>query len=441
MNLSKEIYRERRQRLMNNLGLKNGIAVLRSGELATRNNDCEYEFRPHSSFFYLTGFKEPSAVVFILPSGESHMAVLPKDPEREQWDGFRYGITGAMQDFGMDQAVELDELDDLALELLDGTDQVALLMDDELLRDQVLNWRDQLAAKARQGAVAPAGLVDVSDTLHEMRLIKDMGEIEIMERAAHISVQAHIAAMQAVKPGMREFELEAELNYIFMKNGARVPAYNNIVASGSNACVLHYIKNDEKIEDGDLILIDAGGELGCYASDITRTFPANGKFSEPQAQLYQLVLDAYHEALTHMQVGKPYEDFHNAAVKVLTTGLVELGLLKGSVEELIESKAYREFYMHNTGHWLGLDVHDCGRYKINGDSRPFEAGMVVTLEPGLYVNPDNENVDAKWRGIGIRIEDDILIREDGPYVLTQGLAKEIHEIEALMASKALMASH
>ena len=435
MNLSKAIYRERRQRLMSQLGSDNTVAVIRSGELVTRNNDCDYEFRPHSSFFYLTGYQEPSAVLFILPSGESHMAVLPKDPEREQWDGFRHGITGAMQTFGLDQAAELDELDDLALELLDGADHIALLIDDEQLRDQALNWRDQLAARARQGAVAPKGLIDMSDAVHEMRLIKDLGEIEIMERAAQISVEAHTQAMKSVRPGMMEYQLEAELNYVFMKQGARVPAYNNIVASGKNACVLHYIKNDEKIEDGDLILIDAGGELGCYALDITRTFPANGKFSEPQAQLYQVVLDAYYAGLEQMVVGAPYDAFHNAAVQILTEGLVALGLLNGSVDELIESKAYRDFYMHNTGHWLGLDVHDCGRYKLNGEARPLEAGMVVTLEPGLYVNPDNENVDAKWRGIGIRIEDDILIQENGPFVLTHGLPKEIHEIEALMAAK------
>ncbi|MBM6552137.1 aminopeptidase P N-terminal domain-containing protein [Marinomonas ostreistagni] len=435
MTLSPDIYRARRQRLMQQLG-GDTVAVVRAGELCTRNNDCDYEFRPNSSFFYLTGFNEPSAVLFMLPDGASHLAVLPKDPEREQWDGFRHGMTGAMQDFAMDGAVELDELDDLALELLDGKQQVALLFDDALLRDQVLNWRDELAAKARQGAQAPVTLLDMTDAVHEMRLIKDSAEIELMERAAQISVQAHTQAMQSVAPGMMEYQLEAELNYVFMKQGARVPAYNNIVASGSNACVLHYIKNDEQIEDGDLILIDAGCELGCYASDITRTFPANGKFSEPQAQLYQLVLDAYHAGLKLMTVGQPYEAFHNAAVEVLTQGLVELGLLQGSVAELIESKAYRAFYMHNTGHWLGLDVHDCGRYKVDGASRPLQEGMVVTLEPGLYINPDDESVDPKWRGIGIRIEDDILIQAQGPYVLTHGLAKEIDEIEALMAANA-----
>lgn len=434
MKLSTDIYRSRRHTLMANLP-DHTVAVIRSGELCTRNNDCDYEFRPHSSFYYLTGFAEPSAVLLILPTGESHLAVLPKDPEREQWDGFRYGMTGAINEFGMDGAVELDELDDLAFELLDGAQNIALLMDDEVMRDHALGWRDALAAKARAGVVAPQAVIDMSDEIHELRLIKDSAEIEIMEKAAQISVAAHIQAMKTVQPGMMEYQLEAELNYHFMKHGARVPAYNNIVASGSNACVLHYIKNDEQIEDGDLILIDAGGELGCYASDITRTFPANGKFSEPQAQLYQVVLDAYHAGLEQLRVGKPYDAFHNATVEVLTDGLVKHGLLQGNVSELIESKAYRDFYMHNTGHWLGLDVHDCGRYKQNGQSRMLQAGMVVTLEPGLYVNPDNETVDAKWRGIGIRIEDDILIREDGPYVLTHGLAKEISEIEALMASR------
>jgi Xaa-Pro aminopeptidase len=266
-----------------------------------------------------------------------------------------------------------------------------------------------------------------------MRLRKDAEEISIMEAAAQISVEAHKQAMRSVRPGMNEYQLEAEINYIFMKSGARQPAYNNIVASGSNACVLHYIKNDEVIDDGDLILIDAGAELGCYAADITRTFPANGKFSEPQAALYQVVLDAYHAGMAKLTVGTPYEACHNAAVRTLTEGLVAHGLLQGDVEFLIESKAYRDFYMHNTGHWLGLDVHDCGAYKIGGESRLLEEGMVLTIEPGLYVSADNMSVDAQWRGIGIRIEDDVQIRAAGPYVLTHGLPKEIKEIEALMA--------
>ncbi|MBR7889096.1 aminopeptidase P N-terminal domain-containing protein [Marinomonas sp. A79] len=432
MNISTQTYQARRARLMASLP-DNSVVVIRTGELATRNNDCEYEFRPHSSFFYLTGFPEPSAYALIQGQGDLTLVTLPKDPEKEQWEGFRFGTEGAMSEFGAYDAAVLDDLDKVAFTALDGADNVVYLMGDQGLREQVAKWRDDIAARARIGAIAPTQMIDLSPLVAEMRLYKDAEEIAIMEAAAQISVEAHKQAMRAVRPGMNEYQLEAELNYVFMKSGARQPAYNNIVASGSNACVLHYIKNDEIIDDGDLILIDAGAELGCYAADITRTFPANGKFSEPQAALYQVVLDAYHAGMKELTVGSPYEAFHNAAVRTLTQGLITHGLLHGDLDTLIENKAYRDFYMHNTGHWLGLDVHDCGAYKVAGESRLLEEGMVLTIEPGLYVSPDNESVDAKWRGIGIRIEDDVLIRTDGPYVLTHGLPKEIHDIEALMA--------
>jgi len=430
--VEKHTYQARRQRLIESLP-NNAVAIIRTGELATRNNDCEYEFRPHSSFFYLTGFPEPSAYALIKNNGDTLLITLPKDPEREQWDGFRYGVEGAIKEFGVNDATTTDELDKTALAFLDGAEQVAFLFGDDHLRQQLMGWRDQLAARARAGAIAPTGLIDLTPYIAEMRLHKDEQEIVLLEKAAQISVEAHKQAMRTVRPGMKEYELEAELNYVFMKSGARQPAYNNIVASGSNACVLHYIQNDQTIKQDDLVLIDAGAEYGGYAGDITRTFPASGKFTEPQAILYQLVLDAYHAGMKELNVGTPYEAYHNAAVKVLTQGLVEHGLLKGEVDSLIESKAYRDFYMHNTGHWLGLDVHDCGAYKINGESRLLEEGMTLTIEPGLYVSPDNESVDEKWRGIGIRIEDDILIRKEGPYVLTHGLPKEIAEIEVFMA--------
>lgn len=432
MKIETQTYQARRERLMQSLP-ENSVVVIRAGELSTRNNDCEYEFRPHSSFFYLTGFPEPSAYAIIGTGGEMTLVTLPKDPEKEQWEGFRFGSAGAIQSFGATDAVDLAGLDDVMFSALDGTTNVAYLFDDGVLREKVADCRDRLSARARAGAVAPTSFIDAGPIIAEMRLIKDKEEIAIMEAAAQISVEAHKQAMKSVQPGMMEYQLEAELNYVFMKSGARQPAYNNIVASGSNACVLHYIKNDEPIEDGDLILIDAGAELGCYAADITRTFPANGKFSEPQAALYQVVLDAYHAGMEKLVVGAPYEAFHNAAVRTLTEGLVAHGLLSGDVDLLIESKAYRDFYMHNTGHWLGLDVHDCGVYKVAGESRLLEEGMVLTIEPGLYVSADNESVEEKWRGIGIRIEDDVLIRAEGPYVLTHGLAKEIADIEALMA--------
>ena len=432
MKIDTQTYQARRERLMQSLP-ENSVVVLRTGELATRNNDCEYEFRPHSSFFYLTGFPEPSAFAIIHGRGDMTLVTLPKDPEREQWDGFRFGSEGAIANFGASDAAPLEELDKVAFAALDGAEHLVYLFNDDVLREKIAGWRDSVAAKTRMGAAAPTSFIDLAPVVSEMRLRKDAEEIAIMEAAAQISVEAHKQAMRSVRPGMNEYQLEAELNYVFMKSGARQPAYNNIVASGSNACVLHYIKNDEVIEDGDLILIDAGAELGCYAADITRTFPASGKFSEPQAALYQVVLDAYHAGMSELNVGTPYEACHNAAVRTLTEGLVTHGLLVGDVDFLIESKAYRDFYMHNTGHWLGLDVHDCGAYKIAGESRLLEEGMVLTIEPGLYVSADNESVDAKWRGIGIRIEDDVLIRADGPYVLTHGLPKEIADIEALMA--------
>lgn len=432
MKIATQTYQARRERLMQSLP-ENSVVVVRTGELATRNNDCEYEFRPHSSFFYLTGFPEPSAYAIIYGAGEMTLVTLPKDPEREQWDGFRFGSEGAIANFGASDAAPLEELDKVAFSTLDGVEHVVYLFNDDVLREKIASWRDAIAGRIRVGAVAPASFIDLAPHVAEMRLHKDAEEIAIMEAAAQISVEAHKQAMRSVRPGMNEYQLEAELNYVFMKSGARQPAYNNIVASGSNACVLHYIKNDEEIEEGDLILIDAGAELGCYAADITRTFPATGKFSEPQAALYQVVLDAYHAGMKELNVGAPYEACHNAAVRTLTQGLVTHGLLTGDVDFLIESKAYRDFYMHNTGHWLGLDVHDCGAYKVAGESRLLEEGMVLTIEPGLYVSEDNESVDAKWRGIGIRIEDDVLIRADGPYVLTHGLPKEIADIEALMA--------
>ena len=432
MKIDTQIYQARRERLMQSLP-ENSVVIIRTGELSTRNNDCEYEFRPHSSFFYLTGFPEPSAYAIIQGRGEMTLVTLPKDPEREQWDGFRFGSEGAIAHFGATKASVLAELDSVTFAALDGAAHVVYLFNDTILREKIASWRDAIAAKVRMGASAPTSFMDLTPVVSEMRLRKGAEEIAIMEAAAQISVEAHKQAMRAVRPGMREYQLEAELNYVFMRSGARQPAYNNIVASGHNACVLHYIKNDEVIDDGDLILIDAGAELGCYAADITRTFPANGKFSEPQAALYQVVLDAYHAGMKELTVGTPYEACHNAAVRTLTEGLVAHGLLVGDVNFLIESKAYRDFYMHNTGHWLGLDVHDCGAYKIAGESRLLEEGMVLTIEPGLYVSADNQAVDAKWRGIGIRIEDDVLIRADGPYVLTHGLPKEIKDIEALMA--------
>ena len=431
MNLPMVRYQQRRHTLQKTLP-KDAVVVLRAGSLCTRNNDCDYEFRPHSSFLYLTGYNEADAYL-VITHDQSILFNLPKDPERELWDGFRYGVEGAIENFGFDNAFALADLDEQLLILLNGRNTIYSLFEDQQLHEQLLSWQKTLVSRQRHGAQAPVQLHDLTDTLAEMRLIKDEDEIKLMERAAQISVQAHTKAMQVVKVGFYEYELEAEINYTFMKSGARTPAYTNIVAAGANACTLHYIQNNALIHDGDLVLIDAGCELNGYASDITRTFPANGKFSQPQAALYNVVLAAQKAAIDAVQVGAKYTDFHDVAVSVLTKGLLTLGLLEGDLETLIENKSYRDFYMHNTGHWLGLDVHDIGAYKLNGESRPLQAGMVVTVEPGLYIAKNNLNVAEQWRGIGIRIEDDVLVTADGPYILTHGLAREIDEIEALIA--------
>lgn len=430
MNLPIVNFQARRQLLQAKLP-EGFVAIVRAGELCTRNSDCDFEFRPNSHFFYLTGYAEPGAYVLINKT-QSILFNLPKDPEKEQWDGFRHGVQGAVENFAFDKAFPLEDMDEQITNLLDGSQSVWFDFSDDVLQQQIVNWQQSLAKKVRQGAQAPAQFNQLASLLGEMRLVKDAEEIVLMEKAAQISVKAHQLAMQAVKPGMKEYELEAELNYCFMKSGSRTPAYNNIVASGSNACTLHYIENNAEIKDGDLVLIDAGCELGFYASDITRTFPANGKFSEPQAALYNLVLKAQKEAIDAVVVGAKYTDFHDVAVRVLSQGLIELGLLQGELESVIEDKTYRDFYMHNTGHWIGMDVHDVGAYKIEAESRPLVPGMVVTVEPGLYVSKDNMQVDEKWRGIGIRIEDDVLVSESGPVILTHGLARDIEEIEALM---------
>lgn len=431
MNLPIANYQARRQGLQSKLP-EGFVAIVRAGDLCTRNSDCDFEFRPNSHFFYLTGYAEPSAYVLINKT-QSILFNLPKDPEKEQWDGFRHGIQGVIADFAFDKAYALDDMDEKVTDLLDGCHSVWFDFSDTVLQQQIISWQQALAQKVRQGAQAPLQFNQLAGLLGEMRLIKDAQEVELMEVAAQISVKAHTLAMQTVKPGMKEYELEAELNYCFMKSGSRAPAYNNIVATGSNACTLHYVENNDLIKDGDLILIDAGCELGFYASDITRTFPANGKFSEPQAALYNLVLKAQKDAIEAVVVGSKYTDFHDVAVRVLSQGLIDLGLLQGELESVIEDKAYRDFYMHNTGHWIGMDVHDVGAYKIEGESRPLVPGMVVTVEPGLYVAKDNMKVDEKWRGIGIRIEDDVLVTESGPVILTHGLVREIDDIEALMA--------
>lgn len=419
----------------------NSIAVIPSAALHVRNRDAEFPFRQSSDFFYLTGFTEDNACLVLVKKldatsneiqTQSILFCQPKVKEMEIWTGYRLGPEAAIENLSMDTAVSIEELDKQLPDLMSDTEIVYGLWGSEKDWDQSLIAAiEKVKLKARTGVSAPTGMLAVEPLLHELRLIKSDAEIAIMKSAADLSAAAHIKAMEAVKPGMYEYQLEGLIRNHCAQQGSRFDAYSSIVGSGENACILHYTANDQEIQNGDLILIDAGCEINHYASDITRTFPANGKFSDEQKALYQLVLDAQLAAIDAVKPGNTFNHPHEAALLVLTQGLVELGLLTGDVNELIEKEAYKPFYMHKTGHWLGLDVHDVGAYKIKGKWRELKPGMVLTVEPGLYVAPDEMSVDEKWRGIGIRIEDDILVTDTGHQVLSENVPKSVAEVEAL----------
>lgn len=419
----------------------NSIAVIPSAALHVRNRDAEFPFRQSSDFFYLTGFTEDNACLVLVKKldatsneiqTQSILFCQPKVKEMEIWTGYRLGPEAAIENLSMDTAVSIEELDKQLPDLMSDTEIVYGLWGSEKDWDQsLIATIEKVKLKARTGVSAPTGMLAVEPLLHELRLIKSDAEIAIMKSAADLSAAAHIKAMEAVKPGMYEYQLEGLIRNHCAQQGSRFDAYSSIVGSGENACILHYTANDQEIQNGDLILIDAGCEINHYASDITRTFPANGKFSDEQKALYQLVLDAQLAAIDAVKPGNTFNHPHEAALLVLTQGLVELGLLTGDVNELIEKEAYKPFYMHKTGHWLGLDVHDVGAYKIKGKWRELKPGMVLTVEPGLYVAPDEMSVDEKWRGIGIRIEDDILVTDTGHQVLSENVPKSVAEVEAL----------
>jgi len=446
--ISAEEFASRRRRLLDQLG-DQSVAIIQAASLHTRNSDAEYPFRQNSDFLYLTGFNEPDAFAMFVPGreeGEFILFCLDKDPLAERWTGIRAGIDGAIEQYGADQAFVLSELNQKVVALTAGRKEIHYLIGrDETLDLRVIGWMRQLQAKKRLGIVPPEKLVSLDPILHDMRLFKSDEEIAMMQYAADTAAYGHTQAMKATAPGKFEFEIEAGLLGDFRRKGME-PAYTSIVGGGENACILHYIENRCELKSGDLLLIDAGGEHHAYASDITRTFPVNGRFSEPQRQLYQLVLDAQYAAIEQVKPGNTWDDPHQAALRVLVAGLVELGLLEGDVEELLKDPApiegetkqpeaaYKQFYMHKTGHWLGLDVHDVGDYKRNGEWRTLEAGMVLTVEPGLYISPA-DNVDEKWWNIGIRIEDDVLVTEDGHRVLTHKVVKEVADIESLMAGE------
>ncbi|UJP05329.1 MAG: aminopeptidase P N-terminal domain-containing protein [Nitrosomonas sp.] len=417
--------------------IESGIAVVPTAPERLRNRDTHYPYRFDSYFYYLTGFHEPEAVVVIAPAtGQSPARHLlfcrEKNKEREIWDGFRYGPEAAKEAFGFDEAYPIDRLDDVLINLLTNQSAVHTLFGQDAAWDQrVIGWINRVREQSRTGAVAPDKIHDCRVWLDEMRLIKSTEELQIMQRAADISVQAHQRAMQTVRPGMREYEIEAELLYTFYRHGAQAPAYTSIVAGGANACVLHYVQNNAELKSGDLLLIDAGCEVNGYAADITRTFPVNGKFNAAQRDVYQLVLAAQAAAIEQVTPGKCWNDPHQAALQTLAQGFIDLGLCQGSIDGVLESGDYKRFYMHRTGHWLGMDVHDAGEYKLNGSWRPLQPGMVLTVEPGCYISPADDIPEHFWN-IGIRIEDDTLVTPTGHELLTRAAPKTIAEIEEIM---------
>jgi len=428
-------FKKRRQLLMQQIGNGN-IAIVASASSHTRNRDVEFPFRQDSDFYYLTGFNEADSLAVFIPGREQGEYILfcqEFDEKKALWEGAHAGLEGATEHYEADDSFPIDDMDEILPGMLENKGKVFYPMGRAPdLDHQLLEWITKIRKQSRNGINAPGELVSLEHLLHEMRLFKSAEELKLMRKAAEVSCQAHVRAMQQCQPGLYEYQIESEVIHQFMQQGLRYVAYPSIVAGGKNACVLHYVENKDKLKKSDLLLIDAGAECDHYAADITRTFPVSGKFSSAQKQLYQLVLDAQYAAIEQVQPGQPWNNAHDVSVKVLTTGLVKLGLLEGDIDKLIEDETYKQFYMHRIGHWLGMDVHDVGDYKINDEWRLLEPGMVLTIEPGLYIPENCETVDKKWRGIGIRIEDDVVVTKEGHEVLTHAAPKEIDEIESLM---------
>ncbi len=424
-------YRQRREQLMEKIG--QGTAIFHSAPLAVMHNDVEYTFRQDSSFFYLTGFNEPDAVIVLAPHHKEHRFVLfvqPKDPDKEVWTGYRAGVEGAKERYGADEAYPISELNEKLPQYLLEADRIYY----HFGRDRAFNetivkiWQQLMATYPKRGT-GPIAIQDSGTILNPMRQIKSMAELELMRKAAAISVEAHNHAREFAKPGRYEYEIQAEMDYIFRKHGGNGPAYPSIIASGPNSCILHYVENNRQLQDGDLLLIDAGCAYNYYNADITRTFPVNGQFTPEQKILYDIVLEAQEKAIAQVKPGNPYNQVHETAVRVLVEGLLDLGLLMGDIEEIIKEEKYKPFYMHRTGHWLGLDVHDVGVYQYGENPYPLQPGNVLTVEPGIYIGPQTKPVEGqpeipdRWRGIGIRIEDDVLVTADGHEILTSGVPK------------------
>jgi Xaa-Pro aminopeptidase len=422
----------RRTQLLDAIG--DGVAVFPSAPLAVRNRDVEHPYRQDSDLYYLTGLEEPESLLVLTNQHEEHRVVLfvrPKKREREIWDGPRAGVEGAVEAFGADVAFSIDELPKRLPDYLGNVERLhyRLAQNDEA-DAKIFDCLNLLRRGARRGVTAPEVIIDSSVHLHEMRLRKSDAELARMRGAAAITREAHLRAMRITRPGMHEYEIDAELLHIFRKHGSQRPAYESIVGSGPNATILHYRAGDRVMNDGELVLIDAGCELGYYASDVTRTFPVNGRFSNEQRAVYDVVLRAQKAGIEAVKPGVTLEALHDGAVRSITEGLVAIGLLEGDVDALIEDKKYEPFYMHRTSHWLGMDVHDVGHYYVEGEHRPFEPGFVLTVEPGVYIATDAEGVDERWRGIGVRIEDDVVVTKSGHDVLTDGIPKEIDDVEA-----------
>ena len=438
MKLTQVDFQERRDRLAAQMG-PNSIAIIATSPVAMRNRDADYKYRTDSSFFYLTGFAEPEAVAVIETFAEDDedgysysLFCRERDREMEIWNGYRAGVDGAVDDYEADEAYAIDLLDEEIIEKLLSKEKLFYRIGQQPEFDaRVAKWITTANGESRRGTAAPAQVIQLDRILDEMRLFKSEQEIALMQTASDISAQAHTRAMQTVKPGMMEYALEAELNYVFGQNGC-VPSYNSIVGGGENACILHYVENNKELKDGDLVLIDAACEYEYYASDITRTFPVNGKFSPAQRAIYDIVLESLETALRLYRPGTSMQEVTGEVVRIMITGLVRLGILKGEVDTLIAENAHRPYFMHGLSHWLGLDVHDVGAYGTDR-SRVLEPGMVLTVEPGLYIAPDAD-VPEEYRGIGIRIEDDIVITETGNENLTASVVKNADDIEALMAA-------
>jgi Xaa-Pro aminopeptidase len=429
-------YAKRRLQLMEIAG-DGSIVILRAATPKIRNKDTNYPYRQDSDFLYLSGFFEPESMIVLLPGEKGGRSILfcrERNRHREMWDGTMVGLEGAVEQFGFDEAFPIGEMKQYLPRLLRGRERIFYDLGKDPEFDQLLiGWLNAFRAKTRKKFLAPDEIIALDHSLHEMRLFKSRTEIRAMRKSARIASSAHRRAMQTCKPGMNEAEIHAELLHTFIRHKCEA-SYVPIVGGGSNACVLHYISNRDTLNDGEMLLIDAGAEYDGYASDITRTFPVNGTFSGPQRDLYQVVLAAQLKAIDDVREGTPWVHVHETAVKVATEGMIELGIIKGSLDEALEEEYFQEYYVHNTGHWLGLDVHDVGEYEIDGHSRVLEPGMVLTVEPGIYIPASATAVDEAWRGMGIRVEDNVVVTRAEADVLTTDICKTIDEIEALMAS-------